>query len=80
MAKLRLRPYTLKQANLPLTCAFGEPWVGPTPVGGYHCIKCAKWGLQSHREFLADVEAGKHDQEGYTPTEREAKQKRDAQQ
>jgi len=57
----------------PLTCAFGSPWVGSKPVGGYHCAGCAKEGLRLQREFVKQVAAGELDIDGYKPNERKSK-------
>lgn len=52
-----------------LVCAFGEPWIGPHP-------KCAAYADELDRQFDAAVAAGKYDQDGYTPADRRAEQKR----
>ena len=46
-----------------LTCAFGEPWIGPHP-------KCAAETELACRAFDVAVEAGTYDRAGYTPAER----------
>ena len=69
-----------KPAQLPLfgdglMCAFGEPWLGARPVGGYHCRKCAAEGRRLGRSFAAAVKAGRYDAQGFTPSERAAQRR-----
>lgn len=52
-----------------LACAFGEPWLGPHPL-------CDAETDRACRAFDADVAAGKYDEQGYTPLERAAQQRR----
>jgi hypothetical protein len=66
------------EAGRALTCAFGYPHIGARPCGSYHCVGCAREGLRLLREFREAVERGELDEEGYTPAERKAKQKKDA--
>lgn len=58
-----------------LACAFGSPWMTSRRIGPYHCVHCARWGLQLAREFHEAVERGEYDEQGYTPSERRAKEK-----
>lgn len=54
-----------------LTCAFGEPWMGPHPL-------CEAHARDMEAEFWKDVAAGKYDPQGYTPNERKAQRKQSA--
>ena len=54
-----------------LTCAFGEPWMGPHPL-------CDAETDRACAEFARLVAAGKYDADGYTPNERKAQQKQKA--
>lgn len=58
-------------------CAYGQPTQGTKPVAGWHCIGCARAGLKAIRDFKAKVESGSYDAEGYTPSERRAKEKKE---
>lgn len=50
-------------------CAFGEPVGGPHPL-------CEAETERACRQFAADVAAGVYDEQGYTPLERAAQQRR----
>jgi len=51
--------------DISLTCAFGEPWMGPHPL-------CEAEVERLCAAFDAAVGAGAYDREGYTPAERRA--------
>ena len=57
------------KAIYPLTCAYGEPWVGPHPL-------CDAAALRLIRQCAREIKAGKYDEEGYTKKERRAQLKR----
>ena len=59
---------TLK-VTYPLTCAYGEPWVGPHPL-------CDAAALRLIRQCARDIRAGKYDAEGYSRKERRAQIRR----
>jgi hypothetical protein len=52
-------------SGAPLTCAFGEPWIGPHPL-------CQAQLTRDCAAFAAAVTRGEYDARGYTPNERKA--------
>lgn len=63
------------EAAKPLVCSAGNPWYGSRRCGRYHCVGCARIGLQLLREFREAVERGEYDEQGYTPLERAAQER-----
>jgi len=53
-----------------LTCANGEPWLGPHPL-------CEAETDRACTQFWLDVSAGRYNARGYTKAEWKAKLKRD---
>ena len=49
----------------PLTCAYGEPWIGKHPL-------CEAAAVRLMRQCALDIKAGKYDAEGYSRKERRA--------
>ena len=60
-----------------LTCANGSPW-GQYGCGtqGRACAKCEAVTTLACAEFDRGVFFGEHDQQGYTPAERQAQQRK----
>lgn len=52
-----------------LFCSYGEPWVGKHPL-------CKAEVDRACRAFTEAVQRGEYDEEGYTPAERKAADKR----
>lgn len=52
-----------KPVAKPLTCAFGEPWMGEHP-------KCAAWAAEMSQQFREAVARGEYDEQGFRRKER----------
>jgi hypothetical protein len=64
---------------MPLTCAFGMPWLNhfDPPIGtGAGCLWCAAEQERLSAAFTDAVARGDYDPQGYTKAERRAQQRR----